>query len=105
MSFERNPIIGYPEIGNHSNILDRLGGMGLLCFVPYILFIISIWRSFIHRLKGAPQSTFYYNLGCIIVIILLYEKGLFSYEGWSFFAVILPISAIYLAQQEVCKRT
>lgn len=99
-SFLANPIFGEPVIGGHSNFLDRLGGMGVVCFVPYLMLLISIWKIFRRKLRGSPRTTFYYNIGCIVVFILLYEKGIFSYEGWTFYAVILPVFALYLSKKE-----
>lgn len=99
-SFLDNPLIGHPKIGGHSNMLDRLGGMGLLCFIPYLMFVVSVWKSVDKQLFLYPRSRFYYRLGVLAVIILLSVKGLFSYEGWAFYAVILPVSALYLSQKE-----
>ena len=102
-SFIENPLVGYPKIGGHSNMLDRLGGMGILCFFPYLMFLISIFKRCSHSLKNSPRTHFYYCLGVAVVFILLYEKGLFSYEGWAFYAVILPASAFYLSMKENSK--
>lgn len=98
-SFFENPLLGYPQTGGHSNFLDRLGGMGLVCFIPYLMLLITIWQLFLCKLRNSSQIRFYYNVGCVIVFILLYEKGLFSFEGWTFYTVILPISSLYLSQK------
>ncbi|MCR4903427.1 MAG: hypothetical protein K6A23_11265, partial [Butyrivibrio sp.] len=40
-SFFANPIFGTSEVGGHSSLLDRLGGMGLLAFIPWIMIFIT----------------------------------------------------------------
>ena len=98
--FLTNPITGYPKIGGHSNFLDRLGGMGLLCFIPYLMLLISIFQLFRNELINTPYTRYYYMIGVVIVFVLLYEKGLFSYEGWTFYSAVLPIASIYLSDYE-----
>ena len=100
-SFIENPITGCPQVSGHSNILDRLGGLGLVGFIPYIMLLITIWKQNAKRLRHSSQSRFVLNTGCVIVFILLYEKGIFNYEGWAFYAVILPIAALYLSTREL----
>ena len=88
-------------MSGHSNILDRLGGLGLVGFIPYIMLLITIWKQNAKRLRHSSKSRFVLNTGYVTVFILLYEKGLFSYEGWAFYAVILPVAALYLSTREL----
>lgn len=90
-SFFRNPIVGTSKVGGHSNLLDRLGGMGLICFIPYVMLLFSVAKRFYGILSRKSGARPFYLMSAAAVFLLLYSKGLFSYEGWAFFALILPV--------------
>jgi hypothetical protein len=89
-AFSENFLIGgNSPVGGHSSMLDRLGGMGLLVFIPFIMIIISQIRMILLVIKNSEQRVYYY-LGIVAGLTLLYQKGLFGQEGWLFLMVILP---------------
>ena len=88
-SFLISPFVGYPKVGGHSSLLDRLGGMGIFCFVPYIMILITSAKKTVQLLKDSQSRVFYY-ICFMSVLVLLYEKGVFNYEGWCFFLVLVP---------------
>lgn len=88
-SFFSNPIYGGGRFGGHSLMLDKLGCMGVVGFVAYIMMYVSaykLWRS-----KMNIREKRFYFIGFLSVIILLYSKGIFGQEGNLFFMVLLPI--------------
>lgn len=89
-SFFSNIIWGGGKAGGHSAILDRLGGMGLLCGIPFIMILISqiiIWKKNIHDQLALK----YYYLGILIAFIFLYSKGLFGEQGWFMISIFVPV--------------
>lgn len=89
-SFFRNPIFGIPEVGNHSSLIDRLGGMGLFCFIPFIFIIISHIKSVSHRLPTKVEVHSFYNLSIVVCFVLMYMKGNWGSESWLFMMVLIP---------------
>lgn len=88
-AFNNNIWIGSLPVGGHSVLVDRLGGLGLIGFVPFIAMIITQVHSFSTYLVDR-KGRYHYLLGAACVIILLYQKGLFGSEGWLFLFVLLP---------------
>lgn len=90
LAFKENIFIGGTTlVGGHSSLIDRLGGLGLLGFIPFLMIILSQIRRWLLLIKDKEQRLFYY-LGLGVTFILLYEKGLFGQEGWLFLMVLLP---------------
>lgn len=87
-AFANDPVFGSMPVGGHSSLLDRLGGLGLLGFVPFIGMFIYIIKVESKRYSGKAIRYFY--LTVLAAVILLYEKGLFGAEGWLFFLVLCP---------------
>ena len=87
--FTKNILTGDVPVGEHSSILDRLGGFGLLGFIPYISIIISFVKTERNSYSNIMANRFFI-LVIISIFILLYEKGIFGEEGWLFFLVICP---------------
>lgn len=88
-SFLSNPILGNGVVGGHSSLMDRLGGMGLVVFIPFIGLIISVLRRF-YSLMMYEDSKAYYLLSAFVIFVILYNKGLFGKEGWLIAAVVIP---------------
>lgn len=80
---------GTSPVGGHSQILDRLGGMGVIPFIPFIMIIVSMIRMSLRLIRDKEQRLYYF-LGLLSVLTLLYQKGLFDQEGWLFTMVFLP---------------
>ncbi len=98
-AFFAHPLIGSDKVGEHSCILDRLGGLGLVGFIPYIYFvyclIISTARTFTTK---AGKTGFFVVTAC--AIILLYTKGTFGQECWLFLLVLAPSILHYTESQK-----
>lgn len=93
-SFWENPIIGGGEVGGHSKILDILGSMGLLVFVPFAMIIWKSMRMQIARVSYSKEMRAFLILGYAISFVYLYEKGVFGASGWLFMTVIVPCAIL-----------
>lgn len=101
-TFYQNPLFGGVRVGSHSSILDRLGSMGLIGFIPWAAMMFTLMKSNYYVL--CDRSTkFFYLCGVAAVLIFLYMKGLFSGQGMLCLAVILP-SSLYALEQIVNRR-
>jgi O-antigen ligase len=101
-SFFSNIFIGGENIGGHSNFIDRLGGLGLLGFIPFIMIIITQIKQWNKYIVNKEKRMFYY-LGVGVSLILLYQKGLFGQEGWLFLIILLPGLILLLNDMEIKK--
>lgn len=88
-AFVDNVLFGSYPVGGHSNLLDRLGGLGLFGFIPFIMIIISQLKLNLQLIKGSEERMFYL-LGFGSAFVLLLTKGLFGQEGWLFMMVLMP---------------
>jgi hypothetical protein len=89
-AFIENPLMGASSpVGGHSNILDRLGGMGLLPFIPFAMIILSQVKMTLRIINQTEQRMYFY-LGFGSALSLLFLKGLFGQEGWLFLMVLMP---------------
>ena len=90
LAFSENFLIGGTSpVGGHSQIIDRLGGMGNIPFIPFVMIIVSFIRMTLRIIRDKEQLIFYY-LGLFSVFMLLYQKGLFGQEGWLFLTILMP---------------
>lgn len=88
-AFADNIFIGSYPVGGHSNLLDRLGGLGLLGFIPYLMILVSQMKMNLSFIK-CREEKMYYFMGLFASFTLLALKGLFGQEGWLFMMVLLP---------------
>ncbi len=89
-AFWNNPIVGSDIVHiGHSKILDMLGAMGLLAFIPYIMILYSGLKGFVIRVKDKELKAYLY-FSFILSGIYLYTKGLFGSPGYLFTLVIVP---------------
>lgn len=96
-SFFTNPFLGTGVAGGHSKILDILGSMGIIMFIPFFMMIWSVLRSTLH-VASEKELRAFLLFGFMIAFIYLYEKGIFSDAGWLSLTVLLP--CVILAQQD-----
>ncbi len=89
-SFFHNPLFGVPEVGNHSSLIDRLGGMGLFCFLPFLLIITTHVKSVSRRLPVQVETQTFYSISIAICLIYMYMKGNWGCESWLFMMVLIP---------------
>lgn len=100
--FYANPLTGSPDVGGHSSLLDRLGSMGLLGFIPFVMMLITNIQMWIRFLPDKGTKFFYFS-GIFIIFVFLYNKGLFSGQGMLILFVVLPVAiyGIYLYVNKV----
>lgn len=90
LAFSENFLVGGTSpVGGHSSVLDRLGGMGLLATVPFLMIFIAQARMILRILITAEEKL-YYVLGLFAAATLLYQKGLFGQEGWLITMILMP---------------
>ena len=101
--FSSNIIFGSNnEMGNHSTILDRLGTLGLIGFIPYILF-------FYHQLKTArsfilPDKRFFYDMAMAAGILMFLLKDVDNWEMYLMLFTVAPLLMIFLSTNPNAKR-
>lgn len=96
-SFYKNPIFGSSNVGGHSSLLDRLGGMGLLGALPFIMMFVAIFRQ-IYKLYTTKLAKVFFFVGVVLSFVFLYNKGLFGCEGWLMYAVLMPMGIMVFEQ-------
>src|SRR5690606_5660972 len=96
-AFSENYLIGGTSpVGGHSSLLDRLGGMGLLVFIPFLMLLLSLYKMQV-TLFPKPAEKMYYIMGWFAAGTVLYQKGLFGNEGWLFLTVLFPALIVSLS--------
>lgn len=88
MSFMKDPIFGGGKAGGHSHVLDTLGTVGLVGFIPFFLMVWCIMRNYIDIIIKNDRIYVYLVFG--IAVVYLYHKGIFGSTGWLFMCVIAP---------------
>ena len=88
-SFFQNPLFGTSVVGRHSVLVDRLGGMGLVCFVPFIMIVLTSYRK-IFRLYQSKIARVFVLMGFFAGLMYMYEKGLWGCESWLMYLVLMP---------------
>lgn len=88
-SFLKNPIVGSDLAGRHSKILDLLGAMGLLAFIPYFMILYTGLRRYAFRIKDKELKSYLY-FSFILAGVYLCTKGIFGSPGYLFMMVIVP---------------
>ena len=91
--FLQNPLIGTSGVGGHSSIMDRLGSMGLLGFIPFIMMIILNIKMW-YKLMPEKSAKYFYIGGVTIMAMFLYVKGLFSGQGMLCLFFVVPVTII-----------
>lgn len=94
-NFWYNPIFGGGFAGGHSKILDILGGMGIIVFIPFAMSIWSCLKQQISQTRSLNARSFIY-FSYFAACIYLYEKGIFSAAGYLTTLVIVPSALIAL---------
>lgn len=101
--FFNNIFIGTNNpMGNHSTFIDRLGTLGLVGFVPYILFFyiqIKTIRRYI------PKSNRIYNdMGIAAGTLMMLLKDVDDWELYLTLFTITPLLVIYLSPNKIEKK-
>ena len=95
-SFFANPIFGGGRAGGHSQMLDILGTVGIIGFIPFFFVIWSSLKSYLQLLANS-FARLYMFASFAVPFVYIYHKGIFGATGWLFMCVIAPclIMAIY----------
>lgn len=92
-AFYRNIFIGDTYSGGgHSIILNRLGSLGLIGFIPFILMIYYQFRQW--YILMPKISRYYFLLSWAGAALLMYSKNCFNQEGYLFICIVIPISCL-----------
>ena len=89
-SFFQNPIFGTSIVGGHSSILDRLGGMGMVTGIPFLMIFISFFQQ-MRKLFNTNLAKAYFKIGLVAGFVYLYMKGLWGCESWLMYVVLMPM--------------
>lgn len=98
-SFCQNPLIGTSIVGGHSALLDRLGGMGIIATLPFIMIFVSIIKTLIGRFT-TKTSRFFFWIGIVASFVFLYEKAVWDKEQWLIFTILMPYSLLVIENDE-----
>lgn len=90
-SFFENPLWGTSIVGGHSSLLDRLGGMGIMGGIPFLMIIISFLKYSLAMLVSKRARVFLVS-GFVAGFIYLYEKSIWGQESWLMLMVMMPMT-------------
>ena len=94
-SFLNNFLFGSSVVGNHSTLLDRFGGMGVVAGIPFIMIFISFIKR-MGKLYETKIARAFFWAGIIAGAIFLYQKGLWGCESWLMYLVLMPMGILVL---------
>ena len=103
-AFYNNQIIGTSVAGGHSSILDRLGGMGLVGALPFIMMFVTVLRQ-TYKLYTTKLAKTFFFVGIVVGFVFLYNKGLFGSEGWLVYTVLMPMGIMVFEQHFLGKKS
>lgn len=94
-----NTIIEHPlfgsrtkTYGNHNALLDRMAKLGLVGFLPLLMFLILTIKG---TYKVIPEKgKIYYLIGVSAAVIMLLSKNQISWDQWFFLFYLLPVLII-----------
>lgn len=92
-SFFQNPIFGKSNVGGHSSLIDRFGGMGVVAGAPFVMIIVSFIQRMLKVFSSKATITFFW-LGIVAGFIYLYEKGNWGGEAWLMYMVLMPFGIL-----------
>lgn len=95
--FINNPLFGGGQdtVGGHSTAVDRLGGMGILVFVPYFMIYFMFTKHMLRKFLTKQGRVFFLVL-LAASATYLYEKGLWGAENWLFMMIITPYTILWI---------
>lgn len=100
--FFANPLWGTnTKPGNHASLIDRLGSLGLLGFIPLMLFF---WYSLKRIAEYLPaDSLVFFIQGIFAAMIMLGTKGMWNWSMFYNLFILLPF-IIYYTNEKFHKR-
>lgn len=101
--FLNNIFIGTNNpMSNHSVFLDRLGTLGLVGFVPYMMFYyiqLKKLRRYIPKL-----NLIYFDVAIAAGLLMLLFKGVGNWEIYLTLFAVTPLLVIYLSPKQIIKK-
>jgi len=93
--FFSNPIIGINDksYGEHSAILDRFATLGLLGGIPFLLFILFLYKMIKQRIPSHSMMFFY--IGMAGFLIMLATKNMNNIYVWLYSICLLPALLLF----------
>ena len=77
------------QTGEHSAILDRLACLGLVGWIPYIIYII---KNTIKQVRMLPKKVYpYFIIGAATALIMLATKNMSNWDTWFMYFCLLPV--------------
>lgn len=100
--FFANPLWGTnTKPGNHASLIDRLGSLGLLGFIPLMLFF---WYSLKRIAAYLPaDSLVFFIQGIFAAMVMLGTKGMWNWSMFYNLFILLPF-IIYYTNEKFHKR-
>lgn len=99
---EGNIILGSNmPTGEHSALLDRLASLGLVGWIPYMIYII---KNTLKQSKIISKKVIsYFFIGAVSALIMMATKNMSNWDTWFMFFGLLPVLLWYasLDSQEV----
>ena len=91
-SFMQNPLLGMgaSNVGNHSSLLDRFGGMGFIAGFPFVMIFVSFIKRMVKMYETKTAKVFFW-IGTICAFIFLYQKGNWGGEAWLIYMSLMPM--------------
>lgn len=87
--FLKNTMMGSNnELGGHCALIDRLATLGIIGFIPLILFIYKQVRYTLNYIKSSMRT--YYYQGLFVGLLMMSVKGFAGWEMWFCLLVMLP---------------
>lgn len=103
-SFFENPLWGTSVVGGHSAIIDRLGGLGLMGALPFLMIIIT-FTIHAKKMLFTKESRSFFILGIVASFLYLYEKGLWGAESWLIMMVMTPMAICVLEKSLISSKS
>ena len=97
-SFFSSPIWGTPNVGGHSAMLDRFGGLGLLGGLPFLMIFISFFQIVRKRFLNT-KVRFFFLIGFFAGFLYLYMKGNWGAGSWLMLMVMMPMTLMVLSNK------
>ena len=83
--------------GEHTAIFDRLAVLGLVGFIPFLIFLVTQLKVII--LYISPNRRVYYYLGLLAGILMMITKAICNWDMWLPMLAILPMMMLFFGRK------
>lgn len=84
------------EVGGHSALLDRLASLGIVGFIPLVVFVwVQLKKMYLILPKNVKV---FYIEGVLAGIIMLFTKNMSNWEMWLMLFIMLPLLTLKLSE-------